>query len=106
MTQIMVGMKLEHLRRRQMDWKKYNIKLNNLAKVLPIIGSDVTNSHPAILGLCEVENKQVLIDLVSTENEDLNYGIIHFDSKIGEVLMSHCFLIQLNLSPEKQKLIL
>ena len=62
--------------------KKYNIKLNNLAKVLPIIGSDVTNSHPAILGLCEVENKQVLIDLVSTEKmKDLNYGIIHFDSK-------------------------
>ena len=59
-----------------------NIKLNNLAKVLPIIGSDVTNSHPAILGLCEVENKQVLIDLVSTEKmKDLNYGIIHFDSK-------------------------
>ena len=62
--------------------KKYNIKLNNLAKVLPIIGSDVTNSHPAILGLCEVENKQVLIDLVSTEKmKNLNYGIIHFDSK-------------------------
>ena len=62
--------------------KKYNIKLNNLAKVLPIIGSDVVNSHPAILGLCEVENKQVLIDLVSTEKmKDLNYGIIHFDSK-------------------------
>ena len=62
--------------------KKYNIKLNNLAKVLPIIGSDVTNSHPAILGLCEVENKQVLIDLLSTNKmKDLNYGIIHFDSK-------------------------
>ena len=62
--------------------KKYTIKLNNLAKVLPIIGSDVTNSHPAILGLCEVENKQVLIDLVSTEKmKNLNYGIIHFDSK-------------------------
>ena len=62
--------------------KKYKIKLNNLAKVLPRIGSDITNTHPAILGLCEVENRQVLIDLVSTdEMKDLSYGIIHFDSK-------------------------
>jgi len=62
--------------------KKYEIKLNNLAKVLPRIGSDITNTHPAILGLCEVENRQVLIDLVSTdEMKDLSYGIIHFDSK-------------------------
>ena len=62
--------------------KKYQIKLNNLAKVLPQIGSEFTNQHPAILGLCEVENRQVLIDLISTEKmKDLNYGIIHFDSK-------------------------
>ena len=62
--------------------KKYQIKLNNLAKVLPQIGSEFTNQHPAILGLCEVENRQVLIDLLSTEAmKELNYGIIHFDSK-------------------------
>ena len=62
--------------------KKYQIKLNNLAKVLPQIGSEFTNEHPAVLGLCEVENRQVLIDLISTDKmKDLNYGIIHFDSK-------------------------
>tara|TARA_Y100000996_G_scaffold90351_1_gene63515 strand:- start:572 stop:1615 length:1044 start_codon:yes stop_codon:yes gene_type:complete len=62
--------------------KKYNIKLNNLSELIPKIGFDVTNSHPAIVGLCEVENKQVLIDLISTgKMKDLNYGIIHYDSR-------------------------
>ena len=62
--------------------KKYNIKLNNLSELIPKIGFDVTNSHPAIVGLCEVENKQVLIDLISTgKMKDLNYGIIHYDSQ-------------------------
>ena len=42
--------------------EKYEIKLNNLSKVLPQIGSDISNSHPAIIGLCEVENKKVLIE--------------------------------------------
>ena len=61
--------------------EKYEIKLNNLSKVLPQIGSDISNSHPAIIGLCEVENKKVLIDLISTKSmKPLNYGIIHFDS--------------------------
>ena len=64
--------------------KKYNIKLNNLSELIPKIGFDVTNSHPAIVGLCEVENKQVLIDLISTgKMKDLNYGIIHYDSRDG-----------------------
>ena len=62
--------------------KKYNIKLNNLSELIPKIGFDVTNSHPTIIGLCEVENKQVLIDLISTgKMKDLNYGIVHYDSK-------------------------
>ena len=87
--------------------KKYEIKLNNLAKVLTSIGSDITNTHPAILGICEVENRQVLIDLVSTdEMKDLSYGIIHFDSKDWRGIDVALLLIQLNLSLEKQKLIL
>ena len=61
--------------------EKYQIKLKNLSKVLPNIGFEITNSHPAIIGLCEIENKKVLNDLLSTEKmKGLGYGIIHFDS--------------------------
>ena len=83
MTQITHGMKQE-LQRERINGQIKNMKLNLiiLQKYYQGIGSDITNTHPAILGLCEVENRQVLIDLVSTdEMKDLSYGIIHFDSK-------------------------
>ena len=59
----------------------YNKKIENIAKVIADIGSELTNSSPSIIGLCEIENKRVLIDLLKTKsliNE--NYGIVHFDS--------------------------
>ncbi len=59
----------------------YESKLKNLAKVISEIGSDVTGTPPAIVGMCEVENRQVIEDLV---NQDAllssDYGIIHYDS--------------------------
>lgn len=59
----------------------YNKKIVNLAKVISEIGKDVTHNTPAVLGVCEVENRDVLEDLV---NDALliekNYGIIHYDS--------------------------
>ena len=87
--------------------KKYNIKLNNLSELIPKIGFDVTNSHPAIIGLCEVENKQVLIDLISTgKMKNLNYGIVHYDSKDWRGIdVARFFLTQKNLYQEKLKLI-
>ncbi len=59
----------------------YNAKLKNMAQVISEIGKDVTETTPAIIGLCEIENRRVLEDLVNQEpllNKD--YGIIHFDS--------------------------
>lgn len=59
----------------------YHAKLKNMAKVISEIGKEVTETTPAIIGLCEIENRRVLEDLVNQEsllNKD--YGIIHFDS--------------------------
>ena len=59
----------------------YNAKLKNIAKVISEIGKEVTETTPTIIGLCEIENRRVLEDLVNQEsllNKD--YGIIHFDS--------------------------
>lgn len=64
-------------------WTKeiYEAKVINMAKVIAEIGQDVTGTSPAIIGVCEVENRRVLEDLVNDRallNKD--YGIIHFDS--------------------------
>ena len=42
--------------------KKYKTKIDNLSKVIAGIGKETTNAHPTIVGLCEVENRNVLID--------------------------------------------
>ncbi|WP_370477635.1 endonuclease/exonuclease/phosphatase family protein [Tamlana flava] len=59
----------------------YKQKVHNMAIVLVDIGKDVTNNTPSIIGVCEIENKSVLEDLV---NDSLlvqkDYGIVHFDS--------------------------
>lgn len=59
----------------------YKKKLKNMARVIADIGNDMSNNTPAIIGVAEVENRQVLEDLV---NNPLlfpkDYGIIHYDS--------------------------
>lgn len=61
--------------------EKYREKLTNLARVLSEIGSETTGNSPVVIGLCEVENRRVLEDLVSQPQlKGQNYGIIHFDS--------------------------
>ncbi|NND88360.1 MAG: endonuclease/exonuclease/phosphatase family protein [Flavobacteriaceae bacterium] len=64
-------------------WTKeiYESKLKNMAQVIGEIGSDVTGTAPAIVGLCETENRRVLEDLVNQEELiDHDYGIIQFES--------------------------
>lgn len=59
----------------------YNQKVHNMAKVIADIGLDEARNSPAILGVSEVENREVLVDLVNDSlllNKD--YGIVHFDS--------------------------
>lgn len=59
----------------------YHRKLDNMANAIAQIGYDRTGTTPTLIGLCEVENLEVLEDLVS-RNPLLNsdYGIVHFDS--------------------------
>lgn len=59
----------------------YRKKIRNMARVIVDIGSDGAHNTPAILGVSEIENRSVLVDLV---NDSLllgkDYGIIHFES--------------------------
>lgn len=60
---------------------KYNEKLENLAEAISKIGVDATPHGPAIIGLAEVENHEVLEDLVKQEAiASRNYQIVHFHS--------------------------
>ncbi len=59
----------------------YIKKVHNMARVVADIGSDLSKNAPAIIGVSEIENRSVLVDLV---NDPLllvkDYGIIHFES--------------------------
>lgn len=60
---------------------RYHKKLRNIAQVLSEIGLDQSGSSPDIIGLCEIENREVIEDLIRQQSmEDKNYGIVHFDS--------------------------
>ncbi|MDF1517648.1 MAG: endonuclease/exonuclease/phosphatase family protein, partial [Lutibacter sp.] len=59
----------------------YQLKLNNMAKVLSEIGTEEAKNSPIIIGVSEIENYAVLEDLVNTSYlKDKQYGIIHYDS--------------------------
>jgi len=59
----------------------YQKKIGNMTRVLSQIGQDVSKTSPDIIGLCELENKRVLEDLIAHPSlRDKDYGIVHFDS--------------------------
>ncbi|MCK0188699.1 endonuclease/exonuclease/phosphatase family protein [Arenibacter sp. F20364] len=61
--------------------ERYGRKINNMSKVLSEIGSPDAQTSPDIIGLCELENRQVIEDLINHPNlREKDYGIIHFDS--------------------------
>lgn len=61
--------------------KRYQKKIAHITKVISKIGERTTNTSPDIIGLCEVENRSVLQDLIQHKNlENKDYGIIHVDS--------------------------
>ena len=61
--------------------KVYNDKLEKLASVIDQLGREKANTSPAIIGVVEVENEQVLRDLVKVERiRKKRYDVIHFDS--------------------------
>ncbi len=65
--------------RRKWGSERYNNKVKNLAKV---ISSMNEGNAPDVLGLCEVENKQVVDDLVAAKTlAKYNYQVVHRESK-------------------------
>ncbi|WP_162052357.1 endonuclease/exonuclease/phosphatase family protein [Pontibacter pamirensis] len=62
---------------KQWTQERYNNKMENIASVIASIGG---KGGPAIVGLAEVENKQVVEELVNTPLlKKFDYGIVHHD---------------------------
>ncbi|WP_303685315.1 endonuclease/exonuclease/phosphatase family protein [Nonlabens dokdonensis] len=59
----------------------YQKKLTSMARVIRKIGSEKSQTAPSILGVCEIENRKVLEDLVNHPLLiEYDYGIVHFNS--------------------------
>jgi len=59
-------------------WSRYHMKLDHLYKTLIAVGAW---DPPGLIGLCEVENRKALDDLIyHTPLSKLAYKVIHFDS--------------------------
>ena len=67
--------------RKKWDAERYQRKIKKLGSVIAQLGMEETGFPPAIIGLAEVENKEVVLDLINTEHlEKSVYDIVHFDS--------------------------
>lgn len=61
--------------------KRYKRKLYKLAKTISEIGDDAQLSPPVLIGVAEVENKEVMNDLIGAEPlRNIDYGYVHYDS--------------------------
>ncbi|HMC00246.1 MAG TPA: endonuclease/exonuclease/phosphatase family protein [Flavobacteriaceae bacterium] len=59
----------------------YKKKVQNMARVISDIGYDTSKNSPAIIGVSEVENREVLEDIVNDPLLlDKDYGIVHYHS--------------------------
>ena len=66
---------------RQWDGVKYWKKIHNMAYAISQFPTKVTPRGPAIIGVSEIENKSVLVDLVNDPQiKDWNLQIVHHDS--------------------------
>lgn len=62
--------------------KRYDRKLFKLGQVISKIGFEDVQKPPAIVGLAEVENKNVIKDLIKSKDlEPYNYDVVHFNSQ-------------------------
>jgi len=67
--------------KKKWDVKRYQRKIKKISSVISQIGVKESGFPPAIIGLAEVENKQVVLDLINNENlKYSDYDIVHFDS--------------------------
>lgn len=61
--------------------KVYWDKIDKLSSTISKIGFEKSNTSPAIIGVSEIENLNVLEDLINSKHlKDKNYGIVHYDS--------------------------
>ncbi len=61
--------------------ERYKRKIRHMATVISMIGKSKTGAPPVVVGVAEVENRNVLEDLVKDPAlAPYHYGIIHFDS--------------------------
>lgn len=61
--------------------KIYNKKLENASKVISELGSQYTKSVPVVVGLLEIENRQVVEDLVKQPSlARFDFGVAHYNS--------------------------
>ncbi|SDD08708.1 endonuclease/exonuclease/phosphatase family protein [Williamwhitmania taraxaci] len=59
---------------------RYEKKLANMSEAITQIGSEVFPGGPAIIGVSEVENRQVVMDLANTPKmKAAGYQFVHFD---------------------------
>jgi hypothetical protein len=60
--------------------KRYWIKIDRLSETISGIATDVTPDGLAILGLCEIENKKVVLDIVASKRlKNRNYQVVHVE---------------------------
>ncbi len=63
------------------DQEKFHSKLEHITKVLSEIGSESNSNLPAVIGVCEVENRLVLDSIINSSMlSNQHFGIIHYDS--------------------------
>jgi hypothetical protein len=61
--------------------KRYKRKIKKMGSVIAQLGTEKSCHSPAIVGIVEVENETVLIDLVnSAQLKNKQYGFVHYDS--------------------------
>lgn len=61
--------------------ERYSKKIDDMSRIISELGADLSKSAPAIVGICEIENKLVVEDLISTKYlKPFNYGIVHYES--------------------------
>lgn len=64
---------------KQWNTERYFFKIDRLAEVISKIGIEMTGAPPGVVGLCEVENAEVLYDLVADEQiRRYDYQVVHY----------------------------
>ncbi|MCX8480441.1 MAG: endonuclease/exonuclease/phosphatase, partial [Sediminibacterium sp.] len=67
---------------KQYNAQKFNVKLQNMTSIIAQIGMNEKIKGPVLLGVAEIENKQILQAISNHPNlKDLHYNFIHFDSR-------------------------